>query len=138
MPTQAVWPKDGHLKQLPHFSSDMITIARTKFSVESVFDVLEMEDDDRLKLLKNLSERQMGDVANFCNGYPNVELQYGPIQPEKVDDDDDSSDSDDDEPGAKKKKKLDEDEEDKPYIAGIEVQLTRDEEDEDDIVTKVE
>merc|ERR1711972_401164 len=138
MPTQAVWPKDGHLKQLPHFSSDMITIARTKFSVESVFDVLEMEDDDRLKLLKNLSERQMGDVANFCNGYPNVESQYEPIQPERVEDDDDS-DSDDDEPGSKKHKKDDDDdEENKPYVAGIAVQLSRDEEDEEDIVTKVE
>ena len=137
MLTQAVWPRDGHLKQLPHFSSEMIAKAKHD-GVESVFDVLEMEDDDRLNLLKNLSERQMGDVANFCNGYPNVELQYEPIQPERVEDDDDS-DSDDDEPGSKKHKKDDDDdEENKPYVAGIAVQLSRDEEDEEDIVTKVE
>ena len=47
MLTQAVWPRDGHLKQLPHFSGDMIQKAKNK-GVESVFDVLEMEDDERL------------------------------------------------------------------------------------------
>ena len=47
----------------------------------------------------------------------------------------DDSDDEDDEPSTKKAK---DDGEKKPYVAGIAVQLSRDEEDEDDIVTKVE
>ncbi len=43
--------------------------------VESVFDVMEMEDAERNKLLQ-LSETQMADVARFCNRFPNVELKH--------------------------------------------------------------
>jgi pre-mRNA-splicing helicase BRR2 len=34
--------------------------------VESVFDIMEMEDEDRNKLLGH-SDTQMADVARFCN-----------------------------------------------------------------------
>ena len=44
-------------------------------SIESVFDVMDMEDDDRNSLLK-LSDAQMQDVARFCNRYPNIELNF--------------------------------------------------------------
>ena len=43
--------------------------------IESIFDVMEMEDEDRDGLLQ-LSEVQMADVARFCNRYPNIELSY--------------------------------------------------------------
>ncbi len=43
--------------------------------IESVFDVMDMEDEDRNTLL-NLSDAQMQDVARFCNRYPNIELTY--------------------------------------------------------------
>ena len=43
--------------------------------VESVFDIMELEDDVRNKLL-DLSDDQMADVARFCNRYPNIELEY--------------------------------------------------------------
>ncbi len=43
--------------------------------IESVFDVMDMEDEDRNTLL-NLSDVQMQDVARFCNRYPNIELTY--------------------------------------------------------------
>lgn len=36
---------------------------------------MEMEDEDRINLLQ-LSDIQMGDVARFCNRYPNIELSY--------------------------------------------------------------
>ena len=35
-------------------------------SVESVFDIMEMEDEDRNKLL-SMTDQQMADVARFCN-----------------------------------------------------------------------
>merc|ERR1712029_484038 len=43
--------------------------------VESIFDVMELEDEDRNKLL-NMTDIQMGDVARFCNRYPNIEVEY--------------------------------------------------------------
>ena len=44
-------------------------------SIETVFDVMEMEDEDRNELLQ-LTESQMADVARFCNRYPNIEMTY--------------------------------------------------------------
>ena len=41
----------------------------------SIFDVMEMEDDERNELLQ-LTEEQMVDVAHFCNKYPNIEMSF--------------------------------------------------------------
>ena len=65
MVTQAMWSKDSYLKQLPHFNKDAIDRCLEK-SVESVFDIMEMEDEDRNKLLA-MTDAQMADVARFCN-----------------------------------------------------------------------
>merc|ERR1711872_1032012 len=81
MVTQAMWSKDSYLKQLPHFNKDVIDRCVEK-SVESVFDIMEMEDDDRNKLL-SMTDGQMADVARFCNRYPNIELQYDVINKEE-------------------------------------------------------
>ena len=43
--------------------------------MESVFDIMELEDEDREKLLQ-LSDEEMADVARFCNRYPNIELEF--------------------------------------------------------------
>lgn len=43
--------------------------------MESIFDIMEMEDEERTALLQ-LSDLQMTDVARFCNRYPNIELSY--------------------------------------------------------------
>ncbi|MEE6509945.1 hypothetical protein FKM82_028521, partial [Ascaphus truei] len=74
MVTQAMWSKDSYLRQLPHFSSEHIKRCTDK-GVESVFDIMEMEDEERTDLLQ-LSDAQMTDVARFCNRYPNIELSY--------------------------------------------------------------
>lgn len=74
MCTQAMWSKDSYLKQLPHFSAEVITRCEQK-GVATVFDVMELEDDVRNKLLQ-LNDRQMAEVARFCNRYPNIELTY--------------------------------------------------------------
>ena len=44
-------------------------------SIESVFDIMDMEDEERNVLL-GLSENQMQDVARFCNRYPSIDLAY--------------------------------------------------------------
>lgn len=74
MVTQAMWNKDSYLKQLPHFTTEIVKRCTEK-GVDTVFDVMELEDDDRNKLLQ-LTDAQMGDVARFCNRYPNIELSY--------------------------------------------------------------
>ncbi|XP_061404387.1 U5 small nuclear ribonucleoprotein 200 kDa helicase [Lethenteron reissneri] len=74
MCTQAMWSKDSYLKQLPHFTADHVKRC-TEQGVESVFDVLEMEDAARSALLQ-LDDSKMADVARFCNRYPNIELSY--------------------------------------------------------------
>ncbi|KAF0763286.1 putative U5 small nuclear ribonucleoprotein 200 kDa helicase [Aphis craccivora] len=74
MITQAMWAKDSYLKQLPHFTSDIIKRCTDK-GIETVFDIMELEDEDRTKLLQ-LGDSEMADVARFCNRYPNIELSY--------------------------------------------------------------
>jgi pre-mRNA-splicing helicase BRR2 len=57
MMTQGMWSKDSFLKQLPHFTSDIIKRCSDK-GVESVFDIMDMEDDARNSLLQ-FSDVQM-------------------------------------------------------------------------------
>ncbi|XP_046850049.1 U5 small nuclear ribonucleoprotein 200 kDa helicase-like [Xenia sp. Carnegie-2017] len=74
MVTQAMWSKDSYLKQIPHFSNELIK-RFTEKEVESVFDVMELEDEERKEMLK-MEDSQLADVARFCNRYPNIELAY--------------------------------------------------------------
>ncbi len=74
MCTQAMWNKDSYLKQLPHFTNEIIEKCKAK-KIESIFDIMDMEDDDRNELLA-LNSSKMADVARFCNRYPNIELSY--------------------------------------------------------------
>lgn len=74
MVTQALWNKDSYLKQLPHFTADIVKRCQ-EHGVETVFDIMELEDEDRNKLLQ-MTDSQMADVAKFCNRYPNIELTY--------------------------------------------------------------
>lgn len=74
MLTQSVWNKDSYLKQVPHFTSEIISRCTSR-KVETIFDIMELDDDDRNQLLR-LDSSKMADVANFCNRYPNIELNY--------------------------------------------------------------
>lgn len=82
MVTQAMWGKDSYLKQLPHFSQDIIKRCQEK-KMESIFDIMEMEDDERNELLQ-LTEEQMADVARFCNKYPNIEMSFDVQEKESI------------------------------------------------------
>ncbi|XP_055378712.1 U5 small nuclear ribonucleoprotein 200 kDa helicase [Condylostylus longicornis] len=82
MVTQAMWSKDSYLKQLPHFTSEIIKRC-TERRIETVFDIMELEDDNRIRLLQ-LSDNQMADVARFCNRYPNIEMSFEVLDKERV------------------------------------------------------
>jgi len=78
MIVQGLWNKDHPLKQVPHFTDEIIKrcIAyKGDEPVESVFDILSLDDDIRNNLLQ-LPEDKMADVAVFCNNYPNVEISF--------------------------------------------------------------
>jgi len=104
MVLQARWAWDSPLLQVPHFTAEIVercekhnkavrakkdaeaskAAGRDDMSededeesglVESVFDILDLDDDVRQSLLQ-LSPEKMSDVARFCNVYPNVDMNY--------------------------------------------------------------
>ena len=85
MVTQAMWDRDPLLLQLPHFTRELAKRCKENAGrpVEMVFDVMEMEDDERRQLLQ-LSEPELRDVARFCNRYPNVDMAYEVLKPKEI------------------------------------------------------
>jgi pre-mRNA-splicing helicase BRR2 len=86
MVVQGLWNKDHVLKQIPHFTDDIIKRClayKGEEPVESVFDILTLEDDVRNDLLR-LPDDKMADVAVFCNNYPNVEVSFKVQDPDDV------------------------------------------------------
>ena len=63
MVTQAMWSKDSYLKQLPHFSKDLID-GCVQRGVESIFDIMELEDED---LTKARFDEARANVVIFYN-----------------------------------------------------------------------
>lgn len=82
MVTQAMWSKDSYLKQLPHFNAEVIKRCKEK-GIETVFDIMELEDENRAKLLQ-MSDAQMADVARFSNRYPNIEMNFEVADKDKI------------------------------------------------------
>ncbi|CAO1613320.1 unnamed protein product [Jaminaea pallidilutea] len=76
MCVQAVWDKDSPLRQVPHFTSELIERCRTK-GLEDVYALGEalgeMEDDERDALLQ-LPPKKLADVARFTNSYPYLDV----------------------------------------------------------------
>nr|GLL37108.1 DExH-box ATP-dependent RNA helicase DExH12-like [Ipomoea trifida] len=85
MVTQAMWERDSMLLQLPHFTKELVKKCRENpgKSIETIFDLLEMEDDERRELLQ-ISDSQLMDIARFCNCFPNIDLAYEVVDSENV------------------------------------------------------
>ncbi|THU79088.1 hypothetical protein K435DRAFT_832171 [Dendrothele bispora CBS 962.96] len=106
MCVQVVWERESPLKQISHFEPDVVTRC-TDAGVESVYDVMEMEDDKRNGLLQ-MTPAQMQDVAAFVNSYPTLDVSHELVKGEytagapillnvvlaKDEDDEDPSESD--------------------------------------------
>jgi len=76
MVVQGLWDKDSELLQIPHFTSEIVTrLKDAQPPVQTIFDVLEMDDSIRDELLQ-LTTEQMSDVAMFCNSFPNIDVAY--------------------------------------------------------------
>ncbi|PWN88119.1 putative ATP dependent RNA helicase, partial [Acaromyces ingoldii] len=113
MCVQAVWDRDSPLRQVPHFTQDVIARCHALGIEDSVYalsDALpDMDDAGRDKLLQ-MDKRQVADVARFTNSYPYVDVTFevqeaeslvsgSPItlQVELRQDDDDEDEDEDDE-----------------------------------------
>lgn len=57
MCVQAIWETDSPLKQIPHFDTEVIKRC-TGAEIESVYDVIDLEDDKRNQLLQ-MNSKQM-------------------------------------------------------------------------------
>jgi pre-mRNA-splicing helicase BRR2 len=78
---QGIWENDNLLLQIPHFSKDFIeNIIKIHFpSIESIFDIIDLNDNDRENLLikyGKFNKKQLAEIAYFCNSYPYIELSY--------------------------------------------------------------
>ncbi|KAI9311054.1 Sec63 Brl domain-containing protein [Dichotomocladium elegans] len=82
MSVQAMWDRDSPLKQVPYFTSEVIKRCENA-GVESVFDIMEMEDDVRNDVLR-MDKRKLAEVAQFVNRYPNIEVAYDLANPEEI------------------------------------------------------
>jgi pre-mRNA-splicing helicase BRR2 len=86
MVVQGLWSKDNPLIQIPHFTNEIVDRCEAhdgEDPVESVFDILSLEDDVRNDLLR-LPDEKMADVAVFCNSYPNVDVTFTVEDPDDL------------------------------------------------------
>ncbi|KAF8886795.1 putative RNA helicase [Infundibulicybe gibba] len=74
MCVQAMWETDSPLKQIPHFEPEVVKRCK-EAGIESVYDIMEMEDDKRAGLLQ-MNASQMRDVATFVNSYPTLDVSH--------------------------------------------------------------
>ena len=115
MVVQGLWNKDNVLMQIPHFSKEIIARCEAhegEDTVESVFDILTIDDDVRDDLLR-LPDEKMADVAVFCNNYPNVEVTF------EIKDEDDITAGDPVQLAVKLEREVDEEEMDEEEMAQL-------------------
>ncbi|KAL0326538.1 UNVERIFIED_CONTAM: DExH-box ATP-dependent RNA helicase DExH12 [Sesamum angustifolium] len=85
MVTQGMWERDSMLLQLPYFTKELAKRCQENpgKSIETVFDLVEMEDDERRELLQ-MSDSQLMDIARFCNRFPNIDLTYEVLDSDNI------------------------------------------------------
>lgn len=73
MIVQGMWIRYSTLMQLPYFDFELVEKCK-KLGVNDIPDLMNMEDEDRNRLLK-LGAKELNDVAEVCNRYPFVEMK---------------------------------------------------------------
>jgi pre-mRNA-splicing helicase BRR2 len=72
---QAVWARASPLLQVPGFTEPLVKRLQ-EAGCEGVFDLMELDDKKRNRLLDGFTPAQMSAVARFCNRYPNLEIKF--------------------------------------------------------------
>ena len=90
MVVQAMWDRDSPLKQIPHFTDDVVKAAN-KAGASDIFEFMDLmdpsENKDYLKLVKalGLDNKQLAQAAAFTNNkYPNVEIEFEVENPKSI------------------------------------------------------
>ncbi|KFY98114.1 hypothetical protein V498_01667 [Pseudogymnoascus sp. VKM F-4517 (FW-2822)] len=90
MVVQAMWDRDSPLKQIPHFTPEVIKAANSA-GVTDIFGFMEAMDPSEnpnygaLVKKLGLTQAQLGQAANFTNSkYPNIELDFELEDPEDI------------------------------------------------------
>ncbi|PSR82178.1 Sec63 Brl domain-domain-containing protein [Coniella lustricola] len=90
MVVQAMWDRDSPLKQIPHFTPEVVKAANG-FGVKDIFDFMEAMNPDEnpqygdLIKAMSLSQKQLAEAANFTNNkYPDVSLEFQVEDPENL------------------------------------------------------
>ena len=90
MVVQAIWDRDSPLKQIPHFSPEVIKAAND-FGAKDIFEFMDLmdpsENQNYEKLVKRLGldNKQLAQAAAFTNNkYPNIEIDFKVEDPENI------------------------------------------------------
>ena len=90
MVVQAMWDRDSPLKQIPHFSPEVIKTAND-FGAKDIFEFMDLmdpsENKDYEKMVKRLGldNKQLAQAAAFTNNkYPNIEIDFQVEDPENI------------------------------------------------------
>ncbi|KAJ6161923.1 hypothetical protein N7485_010153 [Penicillium canescens] len=90
MVVQAMWDRDSPLKQIPHFTPEVIKVAN-EYKINDIFEFMEAmdpsENKDYATLVKRLGldNKQLAQAAAFTNEkYPNIELDFQVEDPDSI------------------------------------------------------
>eukprot|EP00916_Digyalum_oweni_P004984 GHVL01008895.1.p1 GENE.GHVL01008895.1~~GHVL01008895.1.p1 ORF type:complete len:2144 (+),score=476.12 GHVL01008895.1:34-6465(+) len=76
MIVQAMSHNQSELLQLPHISQKLANEAKEIYKINDIFDLMNLDDDFRNNLFKGLTQTQISDIAQACNRYPSVALDW--------------------------------------------------------------
>ncbi|KHN94498.1 Sec63 domain protein [Metarhizium album ARSEF 1941] len=90
MVVQAMWDRDSPLKQIPHFTQEVVKVAND-FGIKDIFDFMEaMNPDENAEynnLVKSLglSQKQLAEAAGFTNDkYPDLEFEHEVLDGDEI------------------------------------------------------
>ncbi|KAH7035285.1 Sec63 Brl domain-containing protein [Microdochium trichocladiopsis] len=90
MVVQAMWDRDSPLKQIPHFTPEVVKVAN-EFEIKDIFDFMEAmnpeENPNYGTLVKRLglSQNQLAQAAAFTNDkYPDITLEFDVIDEDEI------------------------------------------------------
>ncbi|KXJ95776.1 pre-mRNA-splicing helicase BRR2 [Microdochium bolleyi] len=90
MVVQAMWDRDSPLKQIPHFTPEVVKVAN-EFDIKDIFDFMESmnpeENPDYATLVKRLglSQSQLAQAAAFTNDkYPDITLEFDVLDEDEI------------------------------------------------------
>ncbi|CAI5759394.1 unnamed protein product [Candida verbasci] len=75
MIVQSLWSSENILKQIPNIGAFELEKCK-QYNVETVYDLMSLEDDERNDILQKQDDEKLNEIANFINSYPNIEVNY--------------------------------------------------------------